>query len=76
MGICLIVDDNNQATISNAPSNECQGYMIPSAVEYQSFINPSLEIDVELFNLVSGALLVTFITGHVLGRIVRYLGKR
>jgi len=76
MGVCLIVDESNQATISNASVDECVGYIIPSASEYKSFINPVLEINVGVFNLVVGSLFVTFIVGHSTGRIVRYLGKR
>ncbi|OLQ70015.1 hypothetical protein BIT28_10755 [Photobacterium proteolyticum] len=75
MGVCLIVDDVGKATISNASESECVGYVIPSAQEYKSFINPALEINLEIFNLVVGSLLVAFIVGHYTGRVARYLGK-
>lgn len=76
MAVCLIVDSNNNATISNASIESCTGYLIPDSSEYSSFLNPSLEINQSLFISVTTALLVSFITGHVTGRIVRYLGKR
>ncbi|WP_084720258.1 hypothetical protein [Vibrio neptunius] len=68
---------------------EQSGYLVtsPSVCDYmiltseevnqltQSF-SGSLTIDSDLYQLVSGYLLLSFVSGHVLGRIVKTLGRK
>ncbi|PSU20268.1 hypothetical protein CTM97_18075 [Photobacterium phosphoreum] len=45
-------------------------------IPYEPDTGNQLVFNPDLFNVVVGVLLVTFIVGHSAGRIVRYLGKR
>lgn len=55
-------------------ASRCTGTV--SALEAQSivYLFPS-GFDVELFAMVNGAMLLSFITGHFCGRVVRWLGR-
>lgn len=77
MSLCILVDSNNKASVELVDSVQlCSGYYVPPASEYQSIFDFTLQFNSELFNLVVGVLLITFITGHSAGRIVRWLGKK
>lgn len=62
------------------PSN-CLGFIAQSAVNYvdPSALNSLFELyfkfDVALFELITGSNLLVFISGHVIGRIIRGLTK-
>ncbi|EJU9865825.1 hypothetical protein [Vibrio vulnificus] len=59
--------------ISDTPPNECQGVVF---LEPHDTLGYQLtEFDSELFGLVLGALLASFLIGHFAGRTVRWLGK-
>lgn len=63
---CLV---NGQITTDTVAT--CQGHILlepADVLAVQSF-------DSELFLLVSGSLLVSFIIGHGAGRVVRWMGK-
>ncbi|MBN3572085.1 hypothetical protein [Vibrio neptunius] len=54
-------------------------YMILTAEEVNQLtqtLSGSLTIDSDLYQLVSGYLLLSFVTGHVLGRIVKTMGRK
>ncbi|MER2495626.1 hypothetical protein ABS858_05970 [Vibrio neptunius] len=54
-------------------------YIILTAEEVNQLtqtFSGSLTIDSDLYQLVSGYLLLSFVTGHVLGRIVKTMGRK
>lgn len=64
-------------------SNSCNGSIGISystseikPIPFEPDAGNQLIFNPNLFNIVVGTLLVTFIVGHSAGRIVRYLGKR
>ena len=60
-----------QETIPNQ-GESCTG--VTSWIDIQS-INPLTELDLEVFGLVNGTILISFLVGHVTGRLVKWLGK-
>lgn len=77
MSLCILVDSNNNASVSVVDAVEkCSGFIVPTADEYKLMTDMTLQFNPDLFNLVVGILLITFITGHSAGRIVRWLGKK
>lgn len=69
------------------PNFSCDAYMLTSNdgqtnIAIESSLGSSgsqavtLDISQEVYTTVSGWLLLSFISGHVLGRIVKTLGKR
>lgn len=59
--------------IKESNSSDCN-FVILSNVEYQQYSQP-LEINPEIYTTVSGWILFSFVSGHVLGRILKALGK-
>ena len=77
MYLCIVVDEANKARVNEVDSSSlCHGYLVSSAPEYTALMDLNLQFNSDLFNLVVGALLLTFVTGHSTGRIVRWLGKK
>ncbi|EGR1263582.1 hypothetical protein DYB13_17740 [Vibrio cholerae] len=61
-------------TIDSTPPDLCQGVVF---IEPHDVIQTQLiEFDSEIAVTVIGALLGAFVTGHVFGRVIRWLGKR
>ncbi|WP_159656615.1 hypothetical protein [Vibrio atypicus] len=79
MAQCLNQVASDIYILQNGDTN-CSMYGL-SVNEFQSLTlsasNPDYEltIDTELYSLVSGWLLFSFVSGHVLGRILKGLGK-
>jgi hypothetical protein len=73
MATCVI----NQNGYLITASTGCEYViMTPSEVEQlRPALNGELTINPELYSTVSGWLLLSFISGHVLGRILKTLGK-
>lgn len=59
--------------INNTPIDECQGVVFLEPHDVVN--NASPQFDVEIFSIVLGALLFAFVSGHVIGRVMRLLGK-
>lgn len=50
-------------------------YVLLEKIHYQSFTDFVLTIDPDLYKTVSGWILFSFVSGHVLGRILKGLNK-
>ncbi|EGQ8259191.1 TPA: transcriptional regulator [Vibrio parahaemolyticus] len=76
MSICVTVIDGvlQQATNGNCELILMSKEQVTQLVDGQ-FDWSLLEFDKELYEYVLGQSLVTFIGGHVLGRILKYFGK-
>ncbi|SON48617.1 conserved protein of unknown function [Vibrio tapetis subsp. tapetis] len=78
MASCLILGVDSYLKVSpSLPLNECQLVAI-STTEYNDMVTTpinQLTIDPEIYTLVSGYMLLSFLSGHVLGRILKGLGK-
>lgn len=59
--------------INNTPIDECQGVVFLEPHDVVN--NQSLQFDVDIFSMILGALLFAFVSGHVIGRVLRILGK-
>ncbi|CAK4075885.1 hypothetical protein [Vibrio sp. 16] len=68
--IYVLQDGNTNCSMYALSVNEFQTLTLTaSTTDYE------LNIDTELYSLVSGWLLFSFVSGHVLGRILKSLGK-
>lgn len=76
MSICVTVIDGvlQQATNGNCELILMSKEQVTQLVDGQ-FDWSLLEFDKELYEYVLGQSLVTFIGGHVLGRVLKYFGK-
>jgi len=85
MSICVVADENGylQATTEST----CSQYVLIDALTYDDLQAASLTrlletldgyfaFDVSIFGIVNGSLLVTFLTAHYTGRVVKYLGSK
>ncbi len=63
---CLVDGQVTTDTIAT-----CTGYVLLEPVDVQAVQT----FDSELYTTVTGILLVSFLTGHLAGRTVRWLGK-
>lgn len=77
MSLCVEVVNSVLQTVSGETceyvlltKNELSN-LISSQTDWASY----LEFDNELFELLIGASLVTFVSGHALGRIIKSFGK-
>ncbi|WP_415721576.1 hypothetical protein [Photobacterium ganghwense] len=59
--------------INNTPIDECKGVVFLEPHDVVN--NQSPQFNVDTFSIVLGALLFAFVTGHVIGRVMRLLGK-
>lgn len=59
--------------MTDTPPDTCQGvvFLEPSDV----VTNPQAQFSQETFSMVLSALLFAFIAGHVIGRVLRLMGK-
>ncbi len=62
----------HNGVIDNTSPDLCQGVVF---LEPHDVITNSNQFDSEAFSIVTVGLLVAFITGHLAGRTVRWLGK-
>lgn len=75
--LCVTVGTNNllfaSAYDENAPCNN----VLISYTEYVGLNSSNLEFDInkELFSEITFYLLMSFLSGHILGRIVKAFGK-
>ena len=70
-----VIETNGYITAS---SSSCD-YMLLTSEEVQRIVGTStdgLTIDSQLYQTVTGYLLLSFITGHALGRIAKTMGRR
>lgn len=56
------------------PLERCKGYVVMPVSEYTA-TGAQPQLDQQVFSTVTTALLLSFVTGHVAGRIVRWLNK-
>jgi hypothetical protein len=75
MAGCLLVQDG-AASITQDGMDTCTGYILVTVTEYKQAINPLSTFDKDVAYEVSGWMLLTFITAHCAGRLVKWLGKR
>ncbi|MEZ8323180.1 hypothetical protein AB4401_09950 [Vibrio cyclitrophicus] len=70
------ITTTQQGYLVTSPDSDCQLVML-SDTEYNNLVttSQSLSIDGELYTTVSGWILLSFVSGHVLGRILKTLGK-
>ncbi|MEH0670107.1 transcriptional regulator [Vibrio owensii] len=76
MSICVTVIDG---VLQQATNGSCE-LILMSKEQVTQLVNGQfdwslLEFDKELYEYVLGQSLVTFIGGHVLGRVLKYFGK-
>lgn len=57
------------------PSGTCSGTTNWIAYE-QPVSNPLTELDIDVAMQVDGVLLTTFFSGHILGRFLKWLGRK
>ncbi|MDN3699347.1 hypothetical protein QWY97_18675 [Vibrio cortegadensis] len=70
---CIGISSDN--TLYAVDGESC-AYVLLEQANYQSFVDGSaLTIDSELYTTVSGWILFSFVSGHVLGRILKGFGK-
>ncbi|MFV8411180.1 transcriptional regulator [Vibrio owensii] len=76
MSICVTVIDG---VLQQATNGSCELILMSKEQVTQlvdgQFDWSLLEFDKELYEYVLGQSLVTFICGHVLGRVLKYFGK-
>ncbi|MCG7500062.1 hypothetical protein MHO82_24670 [Vibrio sp. Of7-15] len=83
---CLVMTRNDQLVISDKAAGNCVSYDGFSPLSQQEFSayqalmsspsgNQSIVINSDLYVLVSGYILLSFFSGHVLGKILKRLGK-
>ncbi|OBT09630.1 hypothetical protein [Vibrio cyclitrophicus] len=70
------ITTTEQGYLRTSTNSDCQLVML-SDTEYNNLVtaSQSLSIDGELYTTVSGWILLSFVSGHVLGRILKTLGK-
>ncbi|MDA0153788.1 hypothetical protein V5098_21345 [Vibrio coralliirubri] len=70
------ITTTQQGYLRTSTDFDCQLVML-SDTEYNNLVSASqsLTIDSELYTTVSGWILLSFVSGHVLGRILKTLGK-
>ncbi|CAK2065578.1 conserved hypothetical protein [Vibrio crassostreae] len=70
------ITTTQQGYLRTSTDFDCQLVML-SDTEYTNLVSASqsLSIDSELYTAVSGWILLSFVSGHVLGRILKTLGK-
>lgn len=82
MAIC--VDVNNAGRLVeavNQTETTCTAYLLQTAAEYQhlnsldSLFSEYLSFDLEMAEFIMTAMFVSFISGHVLGRVISGLRK-
>ena len=74
MSLCIAVTDWGSLEITTSSIEECTSYVLVSASAYRNSVG-NLEIDSALYQTVSGYILLSFVGGHVLGRIIKTLSK-
>ncbi|CAH6811430.1 conserved hypothetical protein [Vibrio chagasii] len=70
------ITTTQQGYLRTSTDFDCQLVMLSDS-EYNKLVSgaQSLTIDSELYTTVSGWVLLSFVSGHVLGRILKTLGK-
>ncbi|CAH6810178.1 conserved hypothetical protein [Vibrio chagasii] len=70
------ITTTQQGYLRTSTDVDCQLVMLSDS-EYNKLVSgaQSLTIDSELYTTVSGWVLLSFVSGHVLGRILKTLGK-
>ncbi|MFS1981084.1 hypothetical protein BCU36_018745 [Vibrio lentus] len=70
------ITTNEQGYLRTSTGSDCQ-LVVLNNHEYSQLVSgsQSLNIDQELYTTVSGWILLSFVSGHVLGRILKTLGK-
>ncbi|CAH6804476.1 hypothetical protein [Vibrio crassostreae] len=70
------ITTTQQGYLRTSTDFDCQLVML-SDTEYNNLVSASqsLTIEPELYTTVSGWILLSFVSGHVLGRILKTLGR-
>ncbi|TKF05626.1 hypothetical protein [Vibrio kanaloae] len=71
------ITTTEQGYLKTSTDFDCHLVML-SDTEYNNLVSASqsLTIEPELYTTVSGWILFSFVSGHVLGRILKALGRR
>jgi hypothetical protein len=70
--ICLTLD-NNTVSVTEIPAESCTGYALLTPAEYQQTLEGPFVFDAALFSEFTGWFLLSFISGHIAGRISRLM---
>lgn len=73
---CLIVNEAGQYQITQDTLETCTGYVLVTVTEYKLQAGALTHFDQALANDTTGFMLLTFFTGHAVGRLVKWLGSR
>lgn len=84
--LCVVESSDGYLKTTTDSTTDCNEYFLLSVTDYQSLKAGSLENTTQLFkeifvvetediSLVSGFMIVTFVVGHGVGRLVKTLGK-
>ena len=76
MAVCVRINPDASLTAYN-PTDGCGDYLLVTQSEVNgfNFINQPFQINHDLFIEINGYILLTFIAGHSLGRILKAFGK-
>lgn len=74
MASCVGVTSDNYLKLDPVTNLESCSYVLINSSELPSS-NLELNIDPELYTTVSGYMLLAFVSGHVLGRIIKTMGR-
>lgn len=69
---CLTLDSNT-INVSTVPAGDCAGYALLSPAEYQQTLEGPFSFDSALFSEFVGWFLLSFVSGHIAGRISRLM---
>lgn len=80
MAICLEIVAGALVEVAGATELTCTAYLLTTATEYRSFDLRAIfaeyfQFDLTLSELIMTSMLVAFISGHVLGRVISGLRK-
>lgn len=73
MSRCLAAASDGALFLAPRDVTECS-YVVMSSAEHLK-MTEGVTVDADLYTTVSGWILVSFVSGHVLGRILKGLGK-
>jgi hypothetical protein len=69
---CLTLD-NNIISVTTIPAESCTGFAVLTPAEYQQTLEGPFVFDAALFSEFVGWFLLSFVSGHIAGRISRLM---
>lgn len=74
MAVCVSVTSDNYIKVDSSSSLDSCSYVLLNSSEIPDS-DFSLDIDSSLYTTVSGYMLLAFVSGHILGRIIKTMGR-